>query len=143
VGYPILELPPGRRDVHRYVRDLEEVMMRTCSDFGIDAVRVSGLTGCWVGNDKIGAIGVRISRWVTSHGFAFNVSTDLSPFRLIIPCGISNRGVTSLERLVGHPVPLDEVMDRLTGHFEAVFECDAALASSPLDAAVDIGDSSR
>jgi len=121
VGYPILDLSPDRRDVHRYVRDLEEVMLRTCSDYGIEAGRVPGLTGVWVGQDKIGAIGVRIARWVTSHGFAFNVTTDLSAFDLIVPCGIRGRGVTSLERLLGRPVPLDEVMERLTGRFLAVF----------------------
>ena len=122
VGYPILDLSPDRRDVHRYVRDLEEVMIRTCADYAIPAGRVAGLTGTWVGPDKIGAIGVRIARWVTSHGFAFNVSTDLAPFSLIVPCGIQNRGVTSLERLRGRSVPLDEVMDRLTGHLAAVFQ---------------------
>ncbi len=122
VGYPILDLSPDRRDVHRYVRDLEEVMIRTCADYGIPAGRVAGLTGTWVGQEKIGAIGVRIARWVTSHGFAFNVSTDLSPFSLIVPCGIENRGVTSLERLLGRPVRLDEVMDRLVGHIATVFQ---------------------
>ena len=122
VGYPILELGPDRRDVHRYVRDLEEVMIRTCADYGVAAGRVSGLTGAWVGDEKIGAIGVRIARWVTSHGFALNVSTDLSPFDLIVPCGIQGRGVTSLERLAGIPVSLDEVRDRLAGHFARVFE---------------------
>ena len=80
VGYPILDLSPDRRDVHRYVRDLEEVMIRTCADYGIAAGRVAGLTGTWVGAEKIGAIGVRIARWVTSHGFAFNVANDLAPF---------------------------------------------------------------
>ncbi len=122
VGYPILDLSPDRRDAHRYVRDLEEVMIRTCADYAIPAGRVAGLTGTWVGPDKIGAIGVRIARWVTSHGFAFNVSTDLAPFSLIVPCGIQNRGVTSLERLRGRSVPLDEVMDRLTRHLAAVFQ---------------------
>ena len=125
VGYPILELPPERRDVHRYVRDLEEVMIRTCADYGIEAGRVAGLTGTWVGHDKIGAIGVRIARWVTSHGFAFNVATDLSAFDLIVPCGIRGRGVTSLERLVERAVALDEVMDRLTSRFAEVFEREA------------------
>ncbi len=122
VGYPILDLGPDRRDVHRYVRDLEEVMIRTCADYSVAAGRVSGLTGAWVGDEKIGAIGVRIARWVTSHGFALNVSTDLSPFDLIVPCGIRGRGVTSLERLAGIPVSPDEVMDRLAGHFARVFE---------------------
>jgi lipoyl(octanoyl) transferase len=127
VGYPILDLSPNRRDVHRYVRDLEEVMIRTCADYGLAASRVAGLTGTWLGDEKIGAIGVRIARWVTSHGFAFNVGTDLSAFDLIVPCGIRGRGVTSLERKLGRPVPLDDVMDRLTASFAAVFE------RSPLD----------
>jgi len=122
VGYPIFDLSPDRRDVHRYVRDLEEVMVRACADYGVAASRVAGLTGTWVGDEKIGAIGVRISRWVTSHGFALNVATDLSPFDLIVPCGIEGRGVTSLERLLGRSVPLAEVMDRLAGHVAAVFE---------------------
>jgi len=125
VGYPILDLSPDRRDVHRYVRDLEEVMVRTCADYGIAAGRVAGLTGTWVGLDKIGAIGVRIARWVTSHGFALNVATDLSAFELIVPCGIRNRGVTSLERLLGRPIPVDEVMGRLSVHFAAVFDREA------------------
>lgn len=127
VGYPILDLAPDRRDVHRYVRDLEEVMVRTCAGYGIEAGRVAGLTGTWVGPDKIGAIGVRIARWVTSHGFAFNVSTDLSAFDLIVPCGIRGRGVTSLERLLGRAVPVEEAMDRLEACFRDVF----ARAPSP------------
>jgi len=122
VGYPILDLSPDRRDVHRYVRDLEEVMIRTCAQYGVEAGRIAGLTGTWVGREKIGAIGVRISRWVTSHGFAFNVSTDLAAFDLIVPCGIRDKGVTSLDRLLGRPVPLDEAMGRLTAHFESVFD---------------------
>jgi lipoyl(octanoyl) transferase len=121
VGYPILDLAPDRCDVHRYVRELEEVMIRTCDDYGVQAGRVEGLTGCWVGPDKIGAIGVRIARWVTSHGFAFNAATDLSAFDLIVPCGIRGRGVTSLERLLGRPAPLEGVIDRLAGHFATVF----------------------
>ena len=122
VGYPILDLAPDRRDVHRYVRDLEEVMIRTCAAYGLEASRVAGLTGTWLGADKVGAIGVRIARWVTSHGFALNVATDLSAFELIVPCGIRGRGVTSLERALGRPVPLDEVMDRLAASFASVFE---------------------
>jgi lipoyl(octanoyl) transferase len=121
VGYPVLDLSPDRRDVHRYVRDLEEVMILACADYGVEAGRVEGLTGAWVGADKIGAIGVRIARWVTSHGFAFNVSTDLSAFDLIVPCGIRGRGVTSLERLLHRPVALEEAMDRLATHFATVF----------------------
>jgi lipoyl(octanoyl) transferase len=122
VGYPILDLSPDRRDVHRYVRDLEEVLIRVCADYGLAASRVPGLTGAWVGPEKIGAIGVRIARWVTSHGFAFNVTNDLEPFSLIVPCGIRERGVTSLARLLGRPVPLAEVMDRLAARFREVFQ---------------------
>src|SRR5947209_6150029 len=112
VGYPILDLAPDRCDVHRYVRDLEEVMIRALADYGVAASRVAGMTGTWVGERKVGAIGVRIARWVTSHGFALNVSTDLAPFSLIVPCGIRGRGVTSLEMLLGHPVPIAEAADR-------------------------------
>lgn len=122
VGYPIIDLSPERRDVHRYVRDLEEVMLRTCADYGVAATRVAGATGCWAGAEKIGAIGVRIARWVTSHGFAFNVNTDLAPFSLIVPCGIPDKGVTSLSRLLGGDVALDAVMEALARHFAAVFE---------------------
>jgi lipoyl(octanoyl) transferase len=121
VGYPILLLPPDRRDVHRYVRDLEEVMIRTCADYGLAASRLAGLTGCWLGGDKIGAIGVRLSRWVTSHGFALNVNNDLAPFGLIVPCGIRGRGVISLARALGAAPPLDKVMDHLERNFRTVF----------------------
>jgi lipoyl(octanoyl) transferase len=120
VGYPILDLSPDRCDVHRYVRDLEEVMIRTCADYGVAARRVAGMTGAWVEDEKVGAIGVRIARWVTSHGFAFNVATDLAPFDLIVPCGIRGRGVTSLERLIDRPLPLADVAARLAAHLAAV-----------------------
>ncbi len=122
VAYPILDLAPDRRDVHRYVRDLEEVMIRLCADYGLAAARAAGRTGCWLGDEKIGAIGVRVSRWVTSHGLSFNVGVDLSPFGLIVPCGIRDKGVTSLERRLGRRVPMTEVMDRLTRRFAEVFE---------------------
>jgi lipoyl(octanoyl) transferase len=122
VGYPILDLKPDRCDVHKYVRDVEEVMIRVCAGYGISAGRIKGLTGAWVGGDKIGAIGIRISRWITSHGFAFNVNTDLDHFRLIVPCGITNGGVTSLGKLLGREVPIPEVEDRLIRHFSEVFE---------------------
>jgi lipoyl(octanoyl) transferase len=121
VGYPILDLKPDRCDVHRYVRDLEEVLIRTASDYGITAQRVPGLTGAWVGGEKLAAIGVRIARWVTSHGFALNVSTDLEYFNLILPCGLAERGVTSLERLIGRAVARDEVEERLVSHVCDVF----------------------
>jgi lipoyl(octanoyl) transferase len=122
VGYPILELPPERRDVHRYVRDLEEVMIRACADYGIAAARIAGKTGAWVGTEKIGAIGVRIARWVTSHGFALNVANDLDPFTLIVPCGIRDHGVTSLSKLVGREVTSGEAADRLSVHLAEVFD---------------------
>ncbi len=122
VGYPIIDLRPDRCDVHRYVRDLEEVMIRAAAAFGIAAERASGLTGAWVGRDKLAAIGVRVSRWVTSHGFAFNVATDLSHFAFIVPCGIRDRGVTSLTRLIGRPVPSAPVEDAVVAAFASVFD---------------------
>ena len=121
VGYPILDLNPDRRDVHRYVRDLETVLINTAADFGIVAGRVEGLTGVWVGDDKLAAIGVRIARWITSHGFALNVSTDLDQFNLIVPCGIADRGVTSLARLLGRPIDTAEVEFCIIEHFANVF----------------------
>lgn len=122
VGYPILDLRPDRCDVHRYVRDIEEVMIRACGDYGVSAGRVEGLTGAWVGAAKIGAIGVRISRWITSHGFAFNVDPNLDHFNLIVPCGITDKSATSLRRLVGRELRLEEVEDVLARHFAAVFD---------------------
>jgi lipoyl(octanoyl) transferase len=122
VGYPILDLRPDRCDVHCYVRDLEEVMIRVCADYGVTAGRVKGLTGTWVGENKIGAIGVRVSRWITSHGFAFNVTTDLRHFDLIVPCGIADRGVTSLQRETGRDLMLREVEDSVIRHFADLFE---------------------
>ncbi len=121
VGYPIINLAPDRRDVRRYVRDLELVLIRTAADFGILAESVPGLTGVWAGVDKLAAIGVRISRWVTMHGFALNVSTDLEYFDLIVPCGIPDRGVTSLTRLLGRHVETEEVAHKVIDHFGGVF----------------------
>ena len=125
VGYPILNLDPDRRDVHQYVRDLEEVMIRVCADYGIDAGRVPGFSGAWInsegGDEKIGAIGVRISRWITSHGFAFNVATDIEFFKLIVPCGIADRGVTSLAAKLGRAPAMLEVENRFVEQFAHVF----------------------
>jgi len=121
VGYPILDLNPDRCDVHRYVRDLEETLIRTAADYGIAADRAEGLTGVWVKDEKLAAIGVRISRWVTSHGFALNVSTDLDYFKLIVPCGIIGRGVTSFERLLSRQIDRCEVEERVVHHFCDVF----------------------
>src|SRR5690606_28797616 len=112
VGYPILDLKPDRCDLHRYVRDLEEALIRTLAAFDIRAGRKEGLTGVWVGDGKIAAIGVRVSSgWITSHGFALNVNTDLSFFGSIVPCGITDYGVTSIEREAGKRVPFETVMD--------------------------------
>jgi lipoyl(octanoyl) transferase len=135
VGYPIIDLKPDRCDVHRYVRDLEEVIIRTSWDYGVEAGRIAGLTGVWVGREKLAAIGVRIARWITSHGFALNVTTDLEYFNLIIPCGIADHGVTSLERLLGRTVDSGDVEDRLTAHFCSVFDRSLAPASVPAGAA--------
>ena len=102
-------------------RDLEEVMIRVCADYGVSAGRITGLTGTWIGNEKVGAIGVRISRWITSHGFAFNVSTNLADFQLIVPCGITDHGVTSLEQATGRQLSIADVEDRVADQFAAVF----------------------
>lgn len=119
VGYPIINLSPDREDVHRYVRDLEEVLIRTMADFGIDAFRIEGLTGVHTRRGKIAAIGVHISRWVTTHGFALNVNTDLSYFDLIIAC--EGEPVTSMEVLLGRETDLSAVEDRIVDHFAEVF----------------------
>jgi lipoyl(octanoyl) transferase len=125
VGYPILDLRPDRCDVHKYVRDIEEALIVGLRDFGIDGRRVEGRTGVWVGaagrEEKIAAIGVRISRWITSHGFALNVSTDLRHFRLIVPCGITDRGVTSIDRVLGRSILMSDVEDSVARGFAAVF----------------------
>jgi lipoyl(octanoyl) transferase len=130
IGYPILDLRPDRLDVHRYVRDLEEVTIRMAAAFGVVATRQPGLTGAWVeapepggamATEKIAAIGVRIARWITSHGFAFNVSTNLDHFGLIVPCGIVDKGVTSLARVLGRAVPMAEVEAAAVAALTTVF----------------------
>jgi lipoyl(octanoyl) transferase len=120
VAYPIIDLKPDRQDVRKYVGALEEVMIRIAASYGISAGRVAGLNGTWVGNNKLGAVGVRLRRWVTMHGLALNVSTALDAFDLIVPCGIRDRGVTSLERELDRPVPMDEVIDRAVSVFTEV-----------------------
>ncbi len=121
VGYPIVDLSPDRRDVHQYVRDLEEVLIRAAAAAGVRADRAPGLTGVWVGEDKLAAIGVRIARWVTSHGFALNVATNLDHFGLIVPCGIQGKGVTSLDKLRGRPYPMSDAESFVAAAFAAVF----------------------
>jgi lipoyl(octanoyl) transferase len=120
VGYPIINLSPDREDVHRYVRDLEEVLIRTMGDFGIEAFRVKGLTGAHTERGKVAAIGVHIARWVTTHGFALNVNTELSYFDLIVAC--EGEPVTSMEELLGREVEMSAVEDRIIEHFAEVFE---------------------
>jgi lipoyl(octanoyl) transferase len=116
VGYPVIALGEGERDIRAYVERLEEIVIRTVADFGIQAQRLAGLRGIWVGNEKIGAIGVRIARWTTLHGFALNVAEDLSGFGLIVPCGLHGRGVTSIARQRGRTPSLREVEDRIIVH---------------------------
>jgi lipoate-protein ligase B len=124
VGYPILLLPAPFRDLHLLMRMVEDLLIDVAGDFGIQAERVEGLTGVWVGNDKLAAIGMRVSRWVTSHGFALNVSTDLAGFDLIVPCGIRGRGVTSLSRLLGRSVAMQDAVASTLTHFARVFRCE-------------------
>jgi lipoyl(octanoyl) transferase len=131
VGYPIINLKPDRCDVHRYVRDLEEVLIKTIAEFGVTGTRIEGLTGVWVGNEKIAAIGVRIARWITSHGFALNVNTDLSYFKMIVPCGIADKGVTSLSRLLGRQIPLHVVAHVAASQFARVFEREILFSDFP------------
>lgn len=120
VGYPVINLSPDREDVHRYVRELEEVLIRTLADFAIPAFRIEGFTGVHTSRGKVAAIGVHIARWITTHGFAVNVNTDLSFFNLIIAC--DGEQVTSMEDLLGHEVEMSEVEDRIVSHFANVFE---------------------
>jgi lipoyl(octanoyl) transferase len=121
VGYPILDLGGYYRDLHRYLRDLEQVVIRALQSFGIAAGRIQEYTGVWVGEDKICAIGVKSSRWITMHGFALNIATDLSFFQRIIPCGIFEKGVTSMEVLLGHPVAARDVAAAVVRSFGDVF----------------------
>jgi lipoyl(octanoyl) transferase len=121
VGYPVINLAPDRKDVWKYVRNLEEALIRTLADHGVAGRRFQGLTGVWVGGEKVAAIGVRVSRWVTSHGFALNVTTDLDHFRTIVPCGIRDYGVTSLQRLMESPPSLPAVAGGAAGHFAEIF----------------------
>jgi lipoyl(octanoyl) transferase len=122
VAYPVIDLGAAERDVRRYVWKLEEVMIRTAAHFGLAAQRVPGFHGAWIGEGKIGAVGVRICRWVTMHGFALNVNTDLTAFDLIVPCGIRGRQVTSLARELGRPVVMDDVVDTTALTFAEVFQ---------------------
>lgn len=136
VGYPIISLSPDREDVHKYVRDVEEVLIRTMADFGIDAFRIEGLTGVHTAEGKVAAIGVHIKRWVTTHGFALNVNTDLSYYNWIIAC--EGEPVASMDKLLGREVDMAEVENRLVDNFCDVFACtliSGAVDASPFEAA--------
>lgn len=122
VGYPILDLTHHRRDLAWYMHSLEEVFIHVAAEFGIAAGRTEGARGVWMGNDKLVAMGVHVSRWVTSHGFAFNINTDLRFFDWIVPCGLEGKGVTSLQKLLGRPVPMDVVIEHVIREFGAVFQ---------------------
>jgi lipoyl(octanoyl) transferase len=124
VGYPIIKLSDWKEDTHLYLRGLEEVMILTCREYGIESERNSKYTGVWIGNRKIAAIGIKVSRWITMHGFAFNINTDLSYFGGIIPCGIKDKDVTSLQRELGREINIDEVKEKLEKNFKKVFDYD-------------------
>lgn len=126
VGYPILDLTRHRRDITWYMRSLEEVFIGAVEGFGVQASRLNGATGVWVGDEKLVAMGVHISRWVTSHGFAFNVNTDLRYFEHIVPCGLRGKGVTSLKKLLGTPVKMEAVVKRVIEEFGRVFGLEMA-----------------
>jgi len=121
VGYPIFDLRERGRDAHRYIRNLEEAIIRTLNGFSIKSGRDHGHAGVWVADDEIAAIGLSLSKWITMHGFALNVNTDLSLFSLINPCGFTNRSATSISRLLGRVIPMDEVKEQLLAHFAEVF----------------------
>ncbi|MEX1276966.1 MAG: lipoyl(octanoyl) transferase LipB, partial [Bacteroidota bacterium] len=127
VGYPIIDLNRYFPDIHRYLRCLEEVIILALAEFDIEADREEGLTGVWVKGEKIAALGVRVSKWITMHGFALNVNTDLTKFDRIIPCGIFHKGVTSMQQVLGREVSLNEVQATLTQAFGVVFGCEPVL----------------
>jgi lipoyl(octanoyl) transferase len=132
VGYPIFDLKQHRRDLGWYMRSLEEVFIRVAEAFGITAGRNPQATGVWVGNDKLVAMGIHVSRWVTSHGFALNVNTDLAYFDQIVPCGLRDKGVTSLEKLLGRKVPIEAVVERVIKGFGDVFGLEMVGGPAPL-----------
>ncbi|HET7276172.1 MAG TPA: lipoyl(octanoyl) transferase LipB [Longimicrobiaceae bacterium] len=133
VGYPIMDLKPDRCDLHRYLRDLEEVIILVLAEFGVQGGRVDGLTGVWVGDEKVAAIGVRVSSgWITSHGFALNVNTDLAFFDSIIPCGIQDHGVSSLAGVLGRKLEMSDVEAAVTRGFSTVFNLSVEMDTPPV-----------
>ena len=124
VGYPIFDLNDWDKDTHKYLRALEEVLIKTCEDYGLQAGRIPGLTGVWINDRKIAAIGIKVSRWITMHGFAFNINTDLNLYNGIIPCGITDKEVTSLQKELGRKIDLDEVKQKILKNVKEVFAYD-------------------
>ncbi|MFN4110727.1 MAG: lipoyl(octanoyl) transferase LipB [Ignavibacteria bacterium] len=133
VGYPIIKLDDLYQDLHRYLRELEEVIIQTLKDYNVEAYRIPGLTGVWVNDKKICAMGIKVSRWITMHGFAFNVNTDLSYFDKIVPCGIKDKGVTSLQKILNQEINIEEVKKNLVGKFMKIFHYDDALNFASID----------
>ena len=133
VGYPILDLRERERDIHRYVRSLEEVLIRTLADYGIKSGRDHGHAGVWVNDEEIAALGLSVRRWITMHGFALNVNTDLDHFSLINPCGFTSKTATSMARLLGYEPPVDEVTERLLNRFAEVFEVELRFTDESID----------
>ncbi len=131
VAYPIIDLKPNRKDVRKYVWSLEETMIRVCGDFELSASRIEGLNGAWIGERKVGAVGVRISRWVTMHGLALNVCSNLRDFELIVPCGIADKTVTSVSGELGRRVSVDEAIEPLAGHFAALYDAEIEWRDAP------------
>jgi lipoyl(octanoyl) transferase len=122
VGYPIIDLKKWKQDTHKYLRSLEEVLIKTCAEYGLKGIRDPKYTGVWIGDKKIAAIGIKVSRWVTMHGFAFNINTDLDFFSGIVPCGIVDKGVTSLKNELNKSIDISEVKEKLINNFKNIFE---------------------
>src|SRR5579859_6742276 len=136
LGYPIIDLTQHRRDISWYMRSLEDVFIGVAAEYGLRASRLPGAAGVWVGDAKLVAMGVHVSRWVTSHGFAFNVNTDLEYFDFIIPCGLRDKGVTSLEKLLGYRVEMEGIVDCVVQQFGRTFGFDMAWDSTALPMAI-------
>ena len=128
VGYPIIDLKKWKQDTHKYLRSLEDVIIKTCGEYGLKGTRDFKYTGVWIEDRKIAAIGIKISRWITMHGFAFNVNTDLDFFSGIIPCGITEKGVTSLKNELGKTIDIFEVKEKLKNNFKEIFDYDKVVA---------------
>ena len=124
VGYPIISLTNWQQDTHKYLRALEEVIIKVCNDYGLNGIRIDKYTGVWIDDRKICAIGIKVSRWITMHGFAFNVNTDLKLFNGIVPCGITDKAVTSLNSELKQEIKITEVKEKIIHHFWKIFKYD-------------------